>query len=278
VSASADQRALSGENFLAALADDSRPPIALRTAVVVAHPDDETIGCGALLARLPDVTVIHVTDGAPRNGIDSRALGFATSEAYTAARRAELQAAMELAGIEPARLIGLGCPDQEASARLPWITRELVRHFAGTEIVLTHAYEGGHPDHDATAFAVHAACRSLGAGAPAVLEMPLYRAGPNGWLKQSFGSGTSAETIVVLSQAERARKQAMFTAHASQASVLAGFAIETEPFRLAPDYDFTRPPNGGDVLYESQNWGMTGDRWLDLSRAALSELGMAGRS
>src|SRR6185437_9724842 len=39
--------------------------------------------------------------------------------------------------------------------------------------VFTHAYEGGHPDHDAVAFAVHAACR-LSDIPPAIVEMPYY--------------------------------------------------------------------------------------------------------
>jgi LmbE family N-acetylglucosaminyl deacetylase len=36
-----------------------------RVLVVVAHPDDETGGCGVLLQRLHQATVVFCTDGAP---------------------------------------------------------------------------------------------------------------------------------------------------------------------------------------------------------------------
>ena len=54
-------------------------------------------------------------------------------------------------------------------------------------VVLTHAYEGGHPDHDAVAFAVHRAARRTSA---AVVEMPFYHAGPDGVARQVFAMPT----------------------------------------------------------------------------------------
>jgi LmbE family N-acetylglucosaminyl deacetylase len=261
--------------ILAALADPDRRPLAFRALIVVAHPDDETIGCGGQLARFSDITIVHVTDGAPKNGIDAAKLGYSGPEDYAAARRRELEAAMHLAGIGSDRLVALGWSDQGAALHLPEVARELVARLADAECVITHAYEGGHPDHDACAFAVHAACTRLRrrGSAPAIIEMPFYRAGPEGWGVHTFIPYPQTEEIVVdLDTDERARKRAMFACHLTQIEVLARFPIEQERFRQAPKYDFLRLPNDGALLYERENWGMTGERWLALAGAALAEL------
>src|ERR671919_662030 len=92
--------------FLTSLAGPDRAAIAGRdTAVVVAHPDDETIGCGALLRRLSGVSVVLVTDGAPRNLADAHAYGFAAAEDYAAARSSELAAALEIAGVSSEQVV-----------------------------------------------------------------------------------------------------------------------------------------------------------------------------
>lgn len=47
--------------------------------------------------------------------------------------------------------------------------------------LVTHAYEGGHPDHDAAAFVARAALdllRRSGRPAPRLLEMALYHGAP----------------------------------------------------------------------------------------------------
>lgn len=252
-----------------------------RTLVVVAHPDDETIGAASLLPRLRDATFVHVTDGSPPDLADARAAGFATREAYAAARRRELLAALALAGIAPERACTLAVPDQGAAHHLAGIARALLErlHELRPEVLLTHAYEGGHPDHDATAFAVHAA-RALAAAAgrrpPLVVELTSYHAGPDGAMRTGeFLPARRRPTITTtLDPAARALKRRLFAEFASQARVLRAFAIGVERFRTAPRYDFTRPPHDGPLLYERFPWGITGERWRALAADARAELGI----
>jgi N-acetylglucosamine malate deacetylase 2 len=246
-----------------------------RLAVVAAHPDDETVGAGALLARRGRLAaLIHVTDGAPRDMRDAAAHGFATRESYAAARRAELAAALAAAGIGAERQVELGAADQEASYRLPALARRLAALVVEIEpeILLTHSYEGGHPDHDAACFAVHAACailRESGRAAPLLVEMTSYHACDGGFFAGDFlPDGDVAATTLVLDEDERALKRGLFECFATQQATLAGFPLDVERFRPAPRYRFERPPHEGRLYYESFPWGITGPCWRKLAKAA----------
>ena len=264
--------------FLRALATDL--PLQAKTiALVTAHPDDETIGAGALLPRLCGVTVILATDGAPRNGGDAERQGFASPAEYAFARSCEFERVMMLAGVPVADRFCLGLPDQEAALNLPRLARALVRLFRerNTEVALTHAYEGGHPDHDAVAFAVHAAAelRRREGRDIAVIEMPFYHLDGEDWAVQRFVPSPGApETVLALSERDRAVKLEMLAAHRTQGETLGRFGLDAERFRAAPAYDFMALPNGGRLLYERYGWGMTGDRWLAFAAAASVELGL----
>jgi N-acetylglucosamine malate deacetylase 2 len=171
-------------------------------------------------------------------------------------------------------------PDQEVSLHLAAVADRLASAVAGAALVLTHAFEGGHSDHDAVAFAVHAAVRTHAQEA-LLAEMPFYHAGPDGWRRQVFlahaaegASGGGPERLLRLTAAERDLKARMVAAHRSQADVLRSFDLAVERFRVAPRYDFTHRPHDGDLLYEHHRWNLTWPDWVARVRAAKAVLGI----
>ncbi len=265
------------EALLAALIATDVPLDATGLMLVFAHPDDETIACGGQLFRLVGAELAIVTDGAPINLADARRLGFSDAEAYAGTRSQELLRAAGIAGIGPDCVHRLAVPDQQAAFSLYDIAASLAKLFntRATRLVITHAYEGGHPDHDAVAFAVHAAVemrRRAGRGL-CIVEAPLYRLGDNGILRGSFVAvENDREFVARLTEGQVRVKEKMLAAYETQTAVLAEFATECERFRIAPDYDFTVLPNRGRLLYERFPWGLGGSDWLEHTRAALAEL------
>lgn len=255
--------------------------LASRSVVIVAaHPDDEAIGAGSLLPRMQAPVIVTVTDGAPRNSEDAQRAGCATREEYSALRRREQLAALALAGIGPEQTKALGIVDQEASLEMAYLTLKLVDLFRELRpsFVLTHPYEGGHPDHDATAFAIHAACARV-AAPPTVFEFTSYHAAePHRDDEAVMDTGRflgDRGEIVTLAEEQRSLKERMFDCYASQRHMLCNFRLETERYREAPAYDFTQAPHPGMLLYESFGWGVSGERWRRLAEEALRTLGAA---
>ena len=250
-----------------------------RSMVVVAHADDETIALGARMGRFHDAHFVHVTDGAPRNEQDSRAHGFANLDDYRQARTQELAAMFVEAGLQRAGRSCMNFPDQEATLNLVEMTRQLAELVAHNppEVIVTHPYEGGHPDHDACAFAAHHAValnRSRGGGRPLMIEAPFYHAGPSGFEPGTFlnAEGSMPEVLYELTDAERKRKHRLVSCFTTQKETLKGFHDATERFRIAPVYDFTKPPHAGKVLYEHYPWGMSSERFCQLAIQAEAEL------
>jgi LmbE family N-acetylglucosaminyl deacetylase len=236
-------------------------------ALVVAHQDDETLALGARFAHLNRLTLIHITDGAPRVMRDAQAAGFGTREAYAAARRRELDAALAAAGARPERRLGYDIVDQEVVLNLPVLTESLIADLAGQAAVITHPYEGGHPDHDGAAFAVQTACTRLGDAAPLRLEFAGYHLGPKGPATGVFFEGDGV--VCAADDADRQRKRAALAAYPSQVDVLALFPEADERLRLAPTYDFAAPPPPGRALYDRYGWALTSARWRELAAEAL---------
>jgi LmbE family N-acetylglucosaminyl deacetylase len=292
-----------GEAILARLAAGGS--VADRIMIVVAHPDDETIGLGAQLGRFDDALLVHITDGAPRDGDDARNYGFASIVDYAAARQAELAAALHAGDAVRLRRLGLGIPDKESWRDLAGLARPLAELLRAEEpaAVFTHAYEGGHPDHDSAAFAVHAACRLIHSR-PAIVETPFYhrrdgRLVTNQFLENPLSSsrrrprsistpterlrsgsrlapGLLVYSIEIGEEALR-RKQRMVDCFATQRWLLKRFDLSPERFRIAPDYDFRHPPHLGDLHYETLGWGIVGEDWRRAAADALNRLGLDTR-
>ena len=174
----------------------------------------------------------------------ARPRNFPDREEYASARRAEREAALAMAGVSPLQLRDFGYVDQEAYLHLPELTKRIaeVLDELRPDIVLTHPYEGGHPDHDSCAFACRMALDARSAARPYLEEFACYHGGPQGFTPQQFlpGDGAPVRTLI-LGRAERERKQGMYDCHRTQQHVLQLFGTVEEKFRRAPDYDFLKP-------------------------------------
>jgi LmbE family N-acetylglucosaminyl deacetylase len=251
------------------------------TLVVAAHPDDETLGAGDLLSRLKDTGIVIVTDGAPRDGVAARAAGFDGHDAYRQARARETADVLALIGRSDVMVSRLGISDQEAIAHIPRIVSRLIEIMRAKPFryVVTHPYEGGHPDHDATALAVHAACfllREDGFEAPLPVEMTSYHLVDGRMIYGSFlpSPGAGPVETFPLGAAEQDRKQRMLQCYRSQSRIVSGFPLDAERFRAAPAYDFLEPPHPGTLAYETFLWRMDGAGWRRKAGRALNRLGL----
>lgn len=242
--------------------------------ILAAHADDETIGAGIWMRRADaaQVRIVHITNGSPRDTTDARRAGFETAERYARARRLELLRAVGIAGIRPAQCSELGFTDQEAYLHLAELTKRVGQLIAtlGPGLILTHPYEGGHPDHDSAAFAVAHALQRVGSPRPLHYEFACYHAGVTGMVTGEFlPDSRSPEETIVLTEPERELKRAMIESFVSQEHMLCQFPLDREKFRPAPEYDFSRPPHEGELQYERFGFGITGEDWRRQAAGAL---------
>ncbi len=225
------------EEMLQALA--ARRTVVTPAAVVVAHPDDEVLGISALLPHLADMRLVHVSDGA--KGV----LGSTTPDA----RFRELDAALAALGVTPASRVCYGLPDGELVEHLAPLIERLVHDLAKVDLVLTHAFEGGHPDHDACALAVQAAVDRLdGDRAPVRLEFALYRREAAGVAMNSFPTDAPGAPLALTHDEQDRRVQAL-SAFESQRHVVSRFPRDREAIRLAPQFDASLPRSPDAVLF-----------------------------
>ncbi len=223
-----------------------RPPhdaLALgATAVLAPHPDDESLGCGGLLALLAEAgaptRVVVVTDGCKSHP---------NSAAYPAPRlrqlrEAEARAAVAALGLDPDAVTFLRHPDcglpEEGSPAFDRAAGELAEVLTGAETVLVPWRRDPHCDHVGT-WALACAAAAQMDEPPRWIEYPVWAwsaaegdAAPRAGEAQAW----RLDVTDVLD-----RKRRAIAAHRSQTTALIdddpdGFTLDDETLAL-----FERP-------------------------------------
>ncbi|HEV8630364.1 MAG TPA: PIG-L family deacetylase [Thermoanaerobaculia bacterium] len=252
---------------------------ALRVMVLAAHPDDETLGAAGLLSRLRDPWVVCLTDGSPRDQRFVPAGAPVSRSGYAKRRRHELGAALGLAGVGADRVLHLDVPDQAAALAILKLVKRLAILMRGLRphLLITHGYEGGHPDHDTAALAGRLAAERLereDGSAPALAEMLSYHLHDDRLVADRFlPAATDRWTVLLrLTPRERRLRHQMLACHATQSATLGSLPERPwERYRPAPLYDFLAAPHAGPLLYERHGFALTGERWRELAREALRD-------
>ncbi len=185
-----------------------------RLVVLAAHPDDESLGAGGLLAhahqRGLDVVVVVASDGEashPESPTCSEAL-------LSSIRRAEMHAA--LAALAPgAALHLLGLPDGALAQGEDELVATLVELIGDGRhtLVIGPWRQDGHPDHEAAGRAAATTAARTGAR---LLEYPIWF-----WHWGRPDQAPWADfRVVQLTDAETLAKASAITAHRSQAQPL----------------------------------------------------------
>jgi LmbE family N-acetylglucosaminyl deacetylase len=244
--------------------------------VVAAHPEDETIGLGATMASSEKLTVLYLTTVCPGDHV-WRAPLIAPADELCSDPHEELRCAMKLAGVDPQRVRSLRIGEAAATETLVSLTRSMIDEIQriAPPVVITHAYEGGHPDHDAVAFIVHAAAAMLereGNRVPVVAEMTSWHARDGELVTYEFLPSRMPVYTRVLTASEKELKRAMIECYVTRREVLAAFPLQVERVRLAPAYAFTEAPHTGTLWYELRGW-MQAAEWREHALRALLELG-----
>lgn len=208
--------------------------------VIAAHQDDEVLGLGLTLIKHRSngdrVTVVFTTNGAGGDWKESGAM----QQVISAMRFKEACAALAVIGIDPADITCLGFPDGGLHRYIPEARGDIAAliRAIGPHTIYVHAIEGGHLDHDVTAFVVQEVSAGLRTGP--VFEWAEYnreaRGGPP-IAEARFASDPYVADFECRSTpfdlAEFTSKQRMLAEYASQARAIEHFQFRSEILRRA---------------------------------------------
>ncbi len=225
-----------------------------RILILVPHPDDEVVGCGAAIGRAraqgAEVFTLYLTHGC----IARETLWPWQRKYYDAStqrRRAEARDVAEKLGITP---VGWSPrPARHLWRHLETVHAEIQQALAAYHIdqIWLPAYEGGNADHDALNAVGAKLARE---GFPSILEFAEYNFFNGQTNSQRFLFPNDTEETLTLTPAEQTQKREALKLYASEQQNLNYVAVEREVYRPLAAYDYSQPPHPGTLWYARFQW------------------------
>ena len=223
-----------------------------RILLLIPHPDDEIVACGASLLRARAAGALcfglYLTTGVParealwpwqRRSHAQRVLR----------RRAEAERVAAQIGLTPAGFLDIAARNLKSAlgpAR-DAVAAALARH-AVTDIWVP-AWEGGHQDHDAAnALAAQFAARCR------VTEFAEYHLHGGSVVCGRFALTNGSEITLRLRDQEQEAKRVLLRLYKSERGNLAHVTTGQEERRPLAAYDYTQPPHPGRLFRERFHW------------------------
>lgn len=205
---------VASSGLVRSLGTDATGKVAGRSCLVVApHPDDETLGCGATIARMCSVGTRVDVVFASGGGLAPRRAGTALG-ALLETRRNEAFRALRILGIDSSHIRLWDFEDgalADHRSALAEALIEVLRVVAPEQVMVTSTNDR-HPDHVAAAWATHSAVSRYAPRVP-VLEYPIWQRVPALNILRGL---PSARPVLVSTQGFLQQKREALDAYQSQ--------------------------------------------------------------